>query len=93
MARPRKPPVNLESGTYTLEETAKRLGIGTATAYRLAASGELPVRVYNIGGQKRTLKAQVERFLTDGEILENDEDDDEEPEPIIPVRRRRRRVS
>ncbi len=55
--------VNLASGealTLSLAETAKILGIGTSTAYRLCARGEFPVPVLRIGG---TVKVSRRRLL------------------------------
>jgi len=82
---------NLQPGTYSLEQTARRLGIGTATVYRLAARNKLPVPVYYIGAQKRTLVADVEAWLAGGRgLLKEAGDDAEEEEPeAVPVRRRR----
>lgn len=64
----------LTSGTYSLSATARRLGIGTTTVYDLIRRGDPPfgqpdenggrIRVVTIGGQKRTLVAEVERYLT-----------------------------
>lgn len=63
----------LVSGTYTLPETARRLGIGTTTVYDAIRRGDPPfgteaqpgpIPVLRIGGHKFTLVAQVERYLT-----------------------------
>ena len=69
----RTAPADLQSGTYTLPETARRLGIGTTTVYDLIRRGDAPfgkadeaggrIHVRVIGGQKRTLVAEVERYL------------------------------
>jgi Helix-turn-helix domain len=69
----RTPAADLQSGTYTLAETALRLGIGTTTVYDLIRRGDPPfgrpddtgaqIHVRLIGGQKRTLVAEVERYL------------------------------
>jgi hypothetical protein len=63
----------MPSGTYSLPETARRLGLGTTTIYDLIKRGDPPfgrpdetgaqIRVRLIGGQKRTLVAEVERYL------------------------------
>jgi excisionase family DNA binding protein len=59
----RRSVVKLESGTYTLPQTAQRLGLGTSTVYDLVAREELPVPIHVIGGHKRTLVSEVEAYL------------------------------
>jgi predicted DNA-binding transcriptional regulator AlpA len=39
------------------------LGIGSSTAYRLAATDEFPVTVRKIGGSRKVLKADLERYV------------------------------
>lgn len=53
----------VESGTYTLPEAARRLGIGVATIYDLNRRGEVPVPVLRIGKQHRIRKADLEAYL------------------------------
>jgi len=56
-------PPQLESGTYTLPEAARRLGIGVTTIYDLNRRGEVPVPVLRIGKQHRIRKADLEAYL------------------------------
>jgi excisionase family DNA binding protein len=51
----------LERQTLTVGETAHRLGISRALAYKAAQRGELPV--IRIGRRYLVLKAQLERIL------------------------------
>jgi len=53
----------IESGTYSLPDAARRLGIGVATIYELNRRGELPVPVLKIGGRLRIRKADLEAYL------------------------------
>jgi excisionase family DNA binding protein len=46
----------------SLAEAARVLGIGTSTAYRLADAGEFPVEVKRIGGTRKVLIADLERY-------------------------------
>lgn len=62
--RPRKQADEpIESGTYTLPQAARRLGIGVRTAYDLHRRGALPVPVVQIGNQLRVRKSDLEAFL------------------------------
>jgi excisionase family DNA binding protein len=47
--------------TLTVEETADRLGISRALAYKAARRGELPI--IRIGRRYLVLKAELERML------------------------------
>jgi len=53
----------IEPGTYTFPQAARRLGIGVATIYDLNRRGEVPVEVLKIGGALRVRKADVEAYL------------------------------
>jgi predicted DNA-binding transcriptional regulator AlpA len=62
----------VSSGTLTLPETARRLGIAKTTLYDLIRRGDPPfgtperpgpIPVHWIGNQRRTLVAEVERYL------------------------------
>lgn len=52
-----------KAATYSLAEAAERLGIGTSTAYALAARNEFPVRITPIGKTKKVLKADLDNYL------------------------------
>ncbi len=47
----------------TIEDVAKRFGITTSTAYRLAQGGELPG--FKIGGQWRFSEALLDSWVVD----------------------------
>lgn len=49
--------------TLGLRETGKILGIGTSTAYRLAAEGDFPVRLLKLGRQYRVSRADLLAYL------------------------------
>ncbi|MBO0729753.1 MAG: helix-turn-helix domain-containing protein [Acidimicrobiaceae bacterium] len=53
----------IEPGTYSLPEAARRLGIGVATIYELNRRGEVPVPVLKIGSRMRVRKADIEAYL------------------------------
>jgi excisionase family DNA binding protein len=57
----------LERQTLTVGETAHRLGISRALAYKAAQRGELPV--IRIGRRYLVLKAQLERILASPDQL------------------------
>jgi excisionase family DNA binding protein len=63
----RRPAIDLvramEPGTYSIRETAQRLGISADYAYRLARIGELPVPVLLIGNLKRVRRSDIESLL------------------------------
>jgi hypothetical protein len=70
--RPRSQPIAVVSGTYTIRETARRLGIGLSTAYDAIRLGlepfgtdenPGPVPIRTVAGQKRTFKAELDRYL------------------------------
>jgi len=52
--------------TTSVPDAGEALGISRATAYRLARSGDFPVRVLKIGKQLRVSIADLDRYL-DGE--------------------------
>lgn len=52
--------------TASVPDAGEALGISRATAYRLARSGDFPVRVLKIGKQLRVSIADLNRYL-DGE--------------------------
>jgi len=49
---------------YTVPQTAKALGIGTRTAWRLIAAGKVPT--VKIGGQRRIRGADLNTVLERG---------------------------
>jgi excisionase family DNA binding protein len=57
----------LERQTLTVGETAHRLGISRALAYKAAQRGELPV--IRIGRRYLVLKTQLERILASTDQL------------------------
>ena len=59
-ARTRRAPSTLPPDVRLLPWGAEQLGIGTSTAYRLAAAGQMP-GAFKVGGQWRI---SVPRFLT-----------------------------
>ena len=72
-SRPLSELLPLVSGTYTIPETARRLGIGQSTAYDAIRRGDQPfgteaepgpVPIHTLAGQKRTFVAEVERYLS-----------------------------
>lgn len=60
----------LASATLTVPEAGEALGLSRSTAYRLARSGEFPVRVLELGRTLRIPRAEFERYLgiTDGSV-------------------------
>ena len=52
-----------ERETLTVEETARRLGIGRSAAYKLAARNELPVPTLRIGKRLLIPRAALDRLL------------------------------
>jgi len=63
---------NVRPGTLTLPETARRLGIAKTTLYDLVRRGDQPfgtpdnpgpIPIHMFGNQRRTLVAEVERYL------------------------------
>lgn len=48
----------------SLETAAARLGVSTATAYRLRREGKFPLRVVQIGSQFRVYAADLEELVT-----------------------------
>jgi predicted DNA-binding transcriptional regulator AlpA len=57
-----------ECGTWSIAESCQRLGIGTSTGYYLIARDEFPVPVHIIGGVRKVLQSDLERFLA-GEAM------------------------
>ncbi len=55
-------PQRIERGTETVEETARRYGIGRGMAYELARRGELP-GVIRLGHRFVVAKAVTDRIL------------------------------
>lgn len=53
----------MESATYSIRETAERLGIGLGYAYRLAHADELPVPILRIGSLMKVRRVDLESFL------------------------------
>jgi excisionase family DNA binding protein len=53
----------MERGTLTMEEAARRLGIGRGAAYAAAREGRLPVPVIRIGRKMLVSRAAVEALL------------------------------
>ncbi len=56
-----------ESRTVTIEEAARRLGIGRTLAYELASSGAFPCRVLRLGRLYKVPVAELERLLGERE--------------------------
>ncbi|MFC0247701.1 helix-turn-helix transcriptional regulator [Citricoccus parietis] len=55
-----------EQRTVSLPYAGRVLGIGKSTAYELAARGEFPVRVLQLGRKKLVSRAELDSYL-DGE--------------------------
>lgn len=55
-----------ERATLTLEETARRLGVGRSTAYDLAKRDALPVPVIRLGRRIVVPRAALDRVLGNG---------------------------
>jgi len=55
------PEVAVETATYTIDESAKKLGIGRNSAYEAARKGEIPV--IKIGKRLVVPKAALDRLL------------------------------
>lgn len=53
---------DIESGTLTIAQSAKRLGIGRDLAYRMAKAGTLP-GIARLNGKYVVRKALLEAFL------------------------------
>lgn len=53
----------LEPATYSLQQLARLLGVGSTAAYGMAQSGRLPVTPIRVGRQYRFPKAEVDRLL------------------------------
>lgn len=53
----------IEVGTLSLADTARRLGIGVATAYQLVGRGDFPIPVKHIGSRMKVLKSDLDRYL------------------------------
>lgn len=53
----------VERQTLTLTEAATVLGISRASAYKLARTGEFPVRVLRIAGLLKVSRHELERYL------------------------------
>ncbi len=51
------------TGTYSVVDAAKRLGISTRTAYGLIAQGNFPVRTIRVGGAHKIPVEDLERFI------------------------------
>jgi excisionase family DNA binding protein len=58
--------------TFTIEETAARLGIDRGTAYRLARQDRLPAPVIRLGKRMVIGRAALERVLA-GESKDGDD--------------------
>jgi excisionase family DNA binding protein len=54
--------VDIETGTFTIEQSAKRLGIGRDLAYRMAKAGTLP-GIARLNGKYIVRKVVLEEFL------------------------------
>jgi excisionase family DNA binding protein len=54
--------------TFTVEETARILGIGRQTAYDLASEGELP-GAFRLGKRIMVSKRALERFLEEPRMI------------------------
>jgi excisionase family DNA binding protein len=52
-----------EQQTVSLPHAGRVLGIGKSTAYELAARGEFPVRVLQLGRKKLVSRSELEAFL------------------------------
>lgn len=52
-----------EQQTVSLPYAGRVLGIGKSTAYELAARGEFPVRVLQLGRKKLVSRSELEAFL------------------------------
>lgn len=61
--RQSRPKVRILSGLYTFAESAERLGIGLAQAYRLDNEGKYPVPVIYLGAVRKVRIAELEAFL------------------------------
>ena len=48
--------------TVSVAEAARVMGIGSSTAYRLIDAGEFPLPVQRIGGLRKILRADLERW-------------------------------
>lgn len=55
--------IEVEPATLTLEEAAKKLGIGRDLAYRLAKASRFP-GLLRLGGKYVVSKTQLENFLS-----------------------------
>ena len=52
-----------EQRTVSLPYAGRVLGIGKSTAYELAARGEFPVRVLQLGRKKLVSRTELEAYL------------------------------
>lgn len=52
-----------EQQTVSLPYAGRVLGIGKSTAYELAARGEFPVRVLQLGRKKLVSRSELDAFL------------------------------
>ena len=59
----------LKRATLTIDETAARLGISRALAYRLAAQGELP-GVRKLGRRLVVSRVVLEQYLASRQAIE-----------------------
>jgi len=53
----------IERGTLSIEEAAKRLGIGRGSAYAAARADTLPVPVIRVGRRMVVSRAAIERLV------------------------------
>jgi excisionase family DNA binding protein len=52
-----------EQRTVSLPHAGRVLGIGKSTAYELAARGEFPVRVLQLGRKKLVSRTELDAYL------------------------------
>ena len=57
---------NIRRQTYTLEESARLLGIGRFTAYQCALEGRIPFPCIRLGRRYVIPKGPLDRFLAIG---------------------------
>lgn len=56
-----------ERQTLTFAEACAILDISPSTGYRLAAKGEFPIRVLQIGGSKKISRRELDAYLASQE--------------------------
>jgi len=58
----------VECATYSVAEAARRIGVSKGYAYELIKRGEFPAPVRTVGTRLVVVRADLERFITAGQI-------------------------